>query len=85
PQGELDKVAYDGHLNLDTNAVVVPDVTKLPPILLQSVIQPIGGNLLNSGDGYGIGADGGVISEISINGVKYLFNGQTVSVSGQST
>ncbi|WP_436718921.1 VWA domain-containing protein, partial [Vibrio cholerae] len=59
PQGELDKVAYDGHLNLDTNAVVVPDVTKLPPILLQSVIQPIGGNLLNSGDGYGIGADGG--------------------------
>ncbi|EOX3427581.1 VCBS domain-containing protein [Vibrio cholerae] len=85
PQGELDKVAYDGYLNLDTNAVVVPDVTKLPPILLQSVIQPIGGNLLNSGDGYGIGADGGVISEISINGVKYLFNGQTVSVSGQST
>ncbi|MCD6677108.1 Ig-like domain-containing protein [Vibrio cholerae] len=85
PQGELDKVAYDGHLNLDTNAVVVPDVTKLPPILLQSVIQPIGGNLLNSGDGYGIGADGGVISEIGINGVKYLFNGQTVSVSGQST
>ncbi|ELS0752308.1 VWA domain-containing protein, partial [Vibrio vulnificus] len=85
PQGELEKVAYDGHLNLDTNAVVVPDVTKLPPILLQSVIQPIGGNLLNSGDGYGIGADGGVISEISINGVKYLFNGQTVSVSGQST
>nr|WP_312845854.1 type I secretion C-terminal target domain-containing protein [Vibrio cholerae] len=85
PQGELDKVAYDGYLNIDTNAVVVPDVTKLPPILLQSVIQPIGGNLLNSGDGYGIGADGGVISEISINGVKYLFNGHTVSVSGQST
>ncbi|ENM3811260.1 VWA domain-containing protein, partial [Vibrio cholerae] len=85
PLDELDKVAYDGHLNLDTNGVVVPDITKLLPILLQSVIQPIGGNLLNSGDGYGIGADGGVISEISINGVKYLFNGQTVSVSGQST
>ncbi|RGP82405.1 hcalcium-binding protein [Vibrio cholerae] len=85
PLDELHKVAYDGHLNLDTNGVVVPDIPKLLPILLQSVIQPIGGNLLNSGDGYGIGADGGVISEISINGVKYLFNGQTVSVSGQST
>ncbi|GHX79320.1 RTX toxins binding protein [Vibrio cholerae] len=85
PQGELDKVAYDGHLNLNTNAVVVPDVTKLPPILLQSVIQPIGGNLLNSGDGYGIGADGGVISAITIQGVTYSFNGHSVSASGQST
>ncbi|WP_434060508.1 Ig-like domain-containing protein [Vibrio cholerae] len=85
PQGELDKVAYDGHLNLDTNAVVVPDVTKLPPILLQSVIQPIGGNLLNSGDGYGIGADGGVISAITIQGVTYSFNGHSVSASGQPT
>uniref|UniRef100_UPI00387AA59C type I secretion C-terminal target domain-containing protein n=1 Tax=Vibrio cholerae TaxID=666 RepID=UPI00387AA59C len=85
PQGELDKVAYDGHLNLNTNAVVVPDVTKLPPILLQSVIQPIGGNLLNSGDGYGIGADGGVISAITIQGVTYSFNGYSVSASGQST
>nr|WP_262362969.1 type I secretion C-terminal target domain-containing protein [Vibrio cholerae] len=85
PQGELNKVAYDGHLNLDTNAVVVPDVTKLPPILLQSVIQPIGGNLLNSGDGYGIGADGGVISAITIQGVTYSFNGHSVSASGQPT
>ncbi|GHY89178.1 RTX toxins binding protein [Vibrio cholerae] len=85
PQGELDKVAYDGHLNLDTNAVVVPDVTKLPPILLQSVIQPIGGNLLNAGDGYGIGADGGVISAITIQGITYSFDGQSVSASGQST
>ncbi len=85
PQGELDKVAYDGYLKSDTNAVVVPDVNKLPPILLQSVIQPIGGNLLNSGDGYGIGADGGVISAITIQGVTYSFDGQSVSASGQST
>ncbi|MGL4830871.1 MAG: VWA domain-containing protein, partial [Vibrio sp.] len=84
PQGELDKVAYDGHLNLDTNAVVVSDVTQLPPILLQSVIQPIGGNLLNPGDGYGVGADNGVISEIAVNGVIYKFDGQSVSVVGQS-
>ncbi|HGS4438424.1 TPA: VWA domain-containing protein, partial [Vibrio cholerae] len=85
PQGELDKVAYDGYLKSDTNAVVVPDVNKLPPILLQSVIQPIGGNLLNSGDGYGIGADGGVISAITIQGVTYSFNGHSVSASGQPT
>ncbi|EKA7356750.1 VWA domain-containing protein, partial [Vibrio vulnificus] len=84
-QGELNKVAYDGHLNLDTNAVVVPDVTKLPPVLLQSVVQPIGGNLLNSGDGYGIGADGGVISAITIQGITYSFDGHSVSASGQPT
>lgn len=85
PQGELDKVAYDGYLKSDTNAVVVPDVNKLPPILLQSVIQPIGGNLINSGDGYGIGADGGVISTITIQGITYSFDGHSVSTSGQPT
>ncbi|ENM5723661.1 VWA domain-containing protein, partial [Vibrio mimicus] len=84
PQSELDKIAFDGHLNTDTGAVVVPDVTKLPPILLQSVIQPIGGNLLYSSDGYGIGADGGVINSITFNGVTYTFDGESVSELGQS-
>ncbi|EEY44181.1 VWA domain-containing protein [Vibrio mimicus] len=84
PQSELDKIAFDGHLNTDTGAVVVPDVTKLPPILLQSVIQPIGGNLLCSSDGYGIGADGGVINSITFNGVTYSFDGESVSELGQS-
>ncbi len=52
---QLDEVAFDGFLNVDSKAVVVPDVTKLPPILLQSVVQPIGGNLLSGPDGFGVG------------------------------
>ncbi|ASW80949.1 retention module-containing protein [Vibrio anguillarum] len=85
PQGELDKVAYDGHLNVDTGSIVVSDVTQLPPILLQSVIQPIGGNILVPVDGYGMGADGGVIASITISDVTYLFDGQSMSVMGTSS
>ncbi|MGL6419801.1 VWA domain-containing protein, partial [Aeromonas allosaccharophila] len=82
---QLDEVAFDGFLNVDSKAVVVPDVTKLPPILLQSVVQPIGGNLLSGPDGFGVGADGGYISQLIIKGMTYSFNGDTVATTGSSS
>ncbi|WP_158114171.1 retention module-containing protein [Aeromonas veronii] len=85
PAGELDKVAFDGYLNVDGNAVIVPDVTKLPPILLQSVVQPIGGNLLSGVEGYGVGADGGFVGQLTIRGVAYNFDGSTVTTAGSSS
>ncbi|WP_421279062.1 tandem-95 repeat protein [Aeromonas veronii] len=85
PAGELDKVAFDGYLNVDSNAVIVPDVTKLPPILLQSVVQPIGGNLLSGVEGYGVGADGGFVGQLTIRGVTYNFDGNTVTTAGSSS
>ncbi|MFM5404411.1 type I secretion C-terminal target domain-containing protein [Aeromonas veronii] len=85
PAGELDKVAFDGYLNVDSNAVIVPDVTKLPPILLQSVVQPIGGNLLSGVEGYGVGADGGFVGQLTIRGVTYNFDGSTVTTAGSSS
>ncbi len=85
PAGELDKVAFDGYLNVDGNAVIVPDVTKLPPILLQSVVQPIGGNLLSGVEGYGVGADGGFVGQLTIRGVTYNFDGNTVTTAGNSS
>ncbi|HHQ4478463.1 TPA: type I secretion C-terminal target domain-containing protein, partial [Aeromonas veronii] len=85
PAGELDKVAYDGFLGTDTKGVIVADVSKLPPILLQSVIQPIGGNLLNGADGYGAGADGGFVGQLTIRGVTYNFDGNTVTTAGNSS
>ncbi|MFM5423470.1 type I secretion C-terminal target domain-containing protein [Aeromonas veronii] len=85
PAGELDKVAYDGFLGTDTKGVIVADVSKLPPILLQSVIQPIGGNLLNGADGYGAGADGGFVGQLTIRGVTYNFDGSTVTTAGSSS
>ncbi|MBW3789428.1 retention module-containing protein [Aeromonas veronii] len=85
PAGELDKVAFDGYLNVDGNAVIVPDVTKLPPILLQSVVQPIGGNLLSGVEGHGVGADGGFVGQLTIRGVTYNFDGSTVTTAGSSS
>ncbi|MGL5523208.1 MAG: type I secretion C-terminal target domain-containing protein, partial [Aeromonas veronii] len=85
PAGELDKVAFDGYLNVDGNAVIVPDVTKLPPILLQSVVRPIGGNLLSGVEGYGVGADGGFVGQLTIRGVTYNFDGNTVTTTGSSS
>ncbi|WP_429232554.1 Ig-like domain-containing protein [Aeromonas veronii] len=82
PAGELNKVAFDGYLNVDGNAVIVPDVTKLPPILLQSVVQPIGGNLLSSVEGYGVGADGGFVGQLTVRDVTYNFDGATVTTAG---
>uniref|UniRef100_UPI003B9F2DC2 Ig-like domain-containing protein n=1 Tax=Aeromonas veronii TaxID=654 RepID=UPI003B9F2DC2 len=81
---QLNRVAHDGYLKVDGNAVIVPDVTKLPPILLQSVVQPIGGNLLSSVEGYGVGADGGFVSQLTVRGVTYNFNGNTVITAGSS-
>ncbi|MFM5271848.1 VWA domain-containing protein [Aeromonas veronii] len=82
--GQLDRVAYDGYMKVDGNAVIVPDVTKLPPILLQSVVQPIGGNLLSSVEGYGVGADGGFVGQLTVRDVTYNFDGATVTTAGSS-
>ena len=81
PAADLNPVAYDGHLATDTDAVIVPDVTQLPPVLLQSVIQPVGGNLLVDTQG----ADGGIVSSLTIEGVTYNFNGSSVTKSGSNS
>ncbi|MGD8121251.1 VCBS domain-containing protein [Vibrio sp. TRT 2004] len=80
PAQDLNPVSYDGHLANDTNAIIVPDVTQLPPVILQSVIQAVGGNLLVDS----VGADGGVISEITIEGVTYSFDGKTLTTDGDN-
>ncbi|MEX0337257.1 VWA domain-containing protein, partial [Vibrio tubiashii] len=81
PAADLNPVAYDGHLATDTDAVIVPDVTQLPPVLLQSVIQPVGGNLLVDTQG----ADEGIVSSLTIEGVTYNFNGSSVTKSGSNS
>ncbi|WP_049844035.1 Ig-like domain-containing protein [Vibrio sp. VPAP30] len=78
PARYINPVAYDGLTEQDTNAIIVPDVTQLPPVLLQSVIQPIGGNLLSNTQG----ADEPVISQIIIDGVTFNFNGSDISSTG---
>ena len=80
----LDQVAFDGSVQNasiggqgDTNSTVVADITQLPPIMLQSVIHPVEGNLLTDQEG----ADGADISQLTINGVTYNFDGINLTVS----
>ncbi|NOH82094.1 VWA domain-containing protein, partial [Vibrio sp. RE86] len=82
----LNQVAYDGLAGSDTNSVIVPDVTQLPPVLLQSVIRPSTGNLNTDigqmGATNDLGADGGYVSEIKYGGLTVSYDGNNVSVSG---
>ncbi|CAK3980498.1 hypothetical protein VCRA217O17_90001 [Vibrio crassostreae] len=81
----LEDIAYNGATDSEIGAVVVPDITQLPPIILQSVVDPISGEVVNDGSNgaiSGFGADGGYVSEVDYGGVTVSYDGSTVSVSG---
>ncbi|MBJ2144770.1 VWA domain-containing protein, partial [Vibrio sp. IB15] len=81
----LEDIAYNGATDSEIGAVVVPDITQLPPIILQSVVDPISGQVVNDGSNgsiSGFGADGGYVSEVTFGGVTVSYNGVEASVSG---
>ncbi|WP_429747337.1 M10 family metallopeptidase C-terminal domain-containing protein, partial [Vibrio clamense] len=78
PVEHLNDIAYNGANNSQIEAVVVPDITQLPPVILQSVIDPITGSIASSNSSgvlNGFGADGGHVESIEIDGVTYQFDG----------
>ncbi|MFA0071983.1 hypothetical protein AB4344_29640, partial [Vibrio breoganii] len=81
PTEYLNPGSYDGLTDQDTEAIIVPDVTQLPPVLLQSLIQPIGGSLLSHNQG----ADDAVVSQIAIEGVTFNYNGSNVTSIGSNS
>jgi uncharacterized protein YegL len=86
-QGNLNPIAYNGLDNVDTNGVVVSDITQLPPVLRDSVVSPSLGNVVTGGlSGFGFGADGaGNIDTLTIDGTTYTYNpagAGAVTVSG---
>ncbi|PMM37509.1 Ig-like domain-containing protein [Vibrio lentus] len=85
PISYLEDIAYNGATDSEIGAVVVPDITQLPPIILQSVVDPISGEVVNDGSNgsiSGFGADGGYVSEVKYGGTTVSYDGSTVSVSG---
>ncbi|MBY7732331.1 VWA domain-containing protein, partial [Vibrio splendidus] len=85
PISYLEDIAYNGATDSEIGAVVVPDITQLPPVILQSVIDPISGEVVNDGSNGsigGFGADGGYVSEVNYGGLSVSYDGSTVSVSG---
>lgn len=69
----LDPLAYDGTTGTDTNAVVVKDLSQLNSVLTGTIVGvPITGSLLVEGSS--LGADGGFIKSIVVDGTTYTYN-----------
>jgi len=68
----LNPIAYDGSTGTNTNSVVVTDPHNLSAVLAGTVQgAPVTGSLLTEGT---VGADGGFIKAIVVDGVSYLYD-----------
>jgi len=74
-QTYLNPVAYDGRFLVNTSGAVVTDLTQLDNVLSSTVRESSTGQLISNGTvGPSLGADGGSIQSITINGVTYTHN-----------
>ncbi|KAF0863532.1 retention module-containing protein [Pseudomonas sp. LD120] len=80
----LDPLAYDGSTHINTNAVVVTDLSQLNSVLAGTVQgYPVTGSLLV--DGGSFGADGGFIKSIVVDGGTYTYDPKGNSNQGSLT
>jgi len=71
-QANLDPLAYDGSSHVDTDSVVVTDLSQLSAVLSGTVQgAPITGSLMSGGH---FGADGGFIKALLVDGTTYTFD-----------
>ncbi|PHM16795.1 MAG: hypothetical protein CJD30_09850, partial [Sulfuricurvum sp. PD_MW2] len=79
----LNPIAYNGQISTDTNAIIVTDMSQLSSELQKTVIPPIPGSLNGNigNSAYGLGADGGYVKSVTIDGVTYTYNPTTHSMS----
>ena len=80
-QQYLDPVAYDGVNGTDLDAVMVPDVNDLSAVLQATAVSAVSGNLLTGATPGQIGADGGYVSTLVMDGTTYSWDGQSATVS----
>ncbi|WP_206208398.1 Ig-like domain-containing protein [Vibrio sp. H11] len=69
---QLNMIAYDGFNKAESSAVVVSAASDLPNVIQQSQVKIIEGSLTESGNSFG--ADGGYVSQLSVEGVVFSFN-----------
>ncbi len=86
-QAAMDPVAYNGINAVNTNAIIVADVTQLPPILRDSIVTPTGGEIVNGslGAGSGVGGDGGHLASFVLDGTTYFFGSGTPTGTNHGT
>jgi len=85
---DLNPIAYNGvGAGTNSNAVIVSDITQLPPILRDSVVAPTSGNVVNGGLGgsVGFGADGGHLETLTIDGTTYTYDPKASGGAGAVT
>ena len=74
-RGHMDRIAYDGINQTDTDSVLVNRTEDLPPILRDSVDISQTGDVFSGGLGTATGADGGSLGSIEVNGTIYHGDG----------
>jgi hypothetical protein len=79
----LNPIAYDGQARQDINGVIVTEMGQLDGVLASTVNafpgQLLSGGLLSAHSG--VGADGGYVKSITVEGVTYVFDPVTDTVS----
>ena len=79
-QAFIDPIAYNGNTGANTNGQIVTDTSQLNDMLQGTIsVPPTVSNLLTGGLGgsSGFGADGGHVSELTIDGTTYAFDSST--------
>jgi large repetitive protein len=84
----LNPVAYDGQASVNTDGTLVASFNQLDSVLAGTVQNPVGGQLVSGGlisAGGAVGADGGFIKSITVEGSTYTYNpagAGTITVTG---
>lgn len=77
----LDPIAYNGATNQEADAILVRNIAELPNALSGTVNGSVNGTLTAGG---GFGADGGFVQSITVDGVKYSFDGDKGFTAGSN-
>ncbi len=75
--GYIDPIAYDGQTMTNTGGTLVSSFDQLDNMLAGTVQDPVGGQLVSGGllnAGGLVGADGGFIKSVTIEGTTYTYN-----------
>ena len=83
----LDPLAYNGvGTGTEANAIIVTDLSQLPPILRDTVLTPTSGQIAVSGTASSLfGADGGHINDVTVDGIKYTFDATANTITPSAT
>ncbi|NHH87270.1 Leukotoxin [Cobetia sp. MB87] len=82
-EANLDPIAYDGSADEDIDSTVVTSFEDLDDTLAATVQSPVSGQLVSgsSVDGSLLGADGGYLQSVTVDGTTYSYDPDTNAVS----